>query len=176
MTDDRATGGVRALVGDERAVSTTLAYTLTLSITAVLVSGLLIAGGGLIEDQRQAITRDELTVSGQQLAGGLEDADRLAGAAEDGTVKVGIWLPADVGAGGEYSLRLVNHPTDADQPARGTVVVDAESVDVSRNVSFRTEYPVANKTLPGGPVTIVVEDDDGDGTRELVAYEEGEAP
>ncbi|KPN31415.1 hypothetical protein SY89_02161 [Halolamina pelagica] len=97
MTDDRPTGGVRALLGDDRAVSTTLAYTLTLSITAVLVSGLLIAGGGLIEDQREAITRDELTVSGQQLAGGLEDADRLAGAAENGIVEVDIWLPADVG-------------------------------------------------------------------------------
>ncbi|KPN31416.1 hypothetical protein SY89_02162 [Halolamina pelagica] len=47
---------------------------------------------------------------------------------------------------------------------------------MSRNVSLRTEYPVANGTLPGGPVTIVVEDDDGDGTRELVVYEEGETP
>ncbi|NHX36228.1 MULTISPECIES: DUF7266 family protein [Halolamina] len=177
MTDGPTTAGSdRPLLGDERAVSTTLAYTLTLSISAVLVSGLLIAGGGLIEDQRQAITADELSVSGQQLAGGLEDADRLAGAAENGTVEVDVWLPADVGAGGEYRLRLVNHPTPADQPARGTVVVSAESVDVTRNVSFRTENPVANGTLSGGPVTIVVADDDGDGDPELVVYEEGEAP
>lgn len=177
MTDADATAGLdRPLLGDERAVSTTLAYTLTLSITAVLVSGLLIAGGGLIEDQQQAITADELTVSGQQLAGGLEDADRLAGAAENGTVEVDIWLPADVGAGGSYTLELVNQSTPSDQPARGTIVVSAESVDVSRNVSFRTEHPVANRTLPGGPVTIVVTDDDGDGDRELVAYEAGEGP
>ena len=157
---------------DDRGVSVTLGYTLTLSISAVLIAGLLIAGGTLIEDQRRAIASDELTVSGQQLAGGFEDVDRLAAAADDGTVRVNVWLPDDVGTGGDYSLQLVNHPTAPDQPARATVVVAAESPDVSRNVSFRTQHPVLNRTLPGGPVSIRFTDADGDGERELVAAEQ----
>jgi hypothetical protein len=160
------------LVADDRGLSVTLGYTLTLSITAVLIAGLLIAGGTLIEDQRRAIASDELTVTGQQLADGFEDADRLAGAAGNGTVRVNVWLPDDVGTGGGYSLRLVNHPTAADQPARATVVVTAETIDVSRNVSFRTQHPVVNRTLPGGPVTIRFADGDGDGKRELVVSEQ----
>ena len=138
----------------------------------MLIAGLLIAGGTLIEDQRRAIASDELTVSGQQLAGGFEDVDRLAAAADDGTVRVNVWLPDDVGTGGDYSLQLVNHPTAPDQPARATVVVAAESPDVSRNVSFRTQHPVLNRTLPGGPVSIRFTDADGDGERELVAAEQ----
>jgi hypothetical protein len=157
-----------SLAADDRGLSVTLGYTLTLSITAVLIAGLLIAGGTLIEDQRRAIASDELTVSGQQLAGGFEDVDRLAAAADDGTVRVNVWLPDDVGAGGGYSLRVVNHPTPADQPARATVVVTAETIDVSRNVSFRTQHPVTNRTLPGGPVTIRFADGNGDGKYELV--------
>ncbi|QKY19362.1 hypothetical protein B4589_002840 [Halolamina sp. CBA1230] len=167
MREDRPS----AFTDDDRGVSTTLGYTLTLSITAVLIAGLLIAGGTLIENQRAAIVNDELTVSGQQLAGGFEDADRLADAAssENSSVAVNVWLPDDVGTGGEYSLRLVNHSTADGQPASGTIVVTAESVDVSRNVSFRTQYPIANDTLPGGPVTIRFADGDEDGDRELVA-------
>lgn len=167
-----APDGGGPLATDERGVSTTLDYTLTLSITAVLITGLLIAGGTLIEDQRRAIATDEMTVSGQQLAGGFEDGDRLAGAAGDGTVRVNVWLPDDIGAGGGYTVRLVNHPTPPDQPASATVVVSADDIDVQRNVSFRTEHPVANRTVPGGPVTISFTDGDGDGDRELVVAEQ----
>lgn len=140
-----------SLPDDDRAVSTTLGYTLTLSITAVLIAGLLTAGGALIEDQRRAVVSDELTVAGQQLASGFEDANRLAGTTENGTVRVNIWLPSDVGGGGEYTLQLVNHPTRE----RATIVASAGNVDVSRNVSFRTEYAVPNRTFLGGPVELV---------------------
>jgi hypothetical protein len=158
-----------SIAADRRGVSTALGYTLTLSITAVLIAGLLTAGGTLVENQQRAVVTDELTVTGQQLASGIEDADRLAGAAdgENGTVRVRVWLPDDVGTGGGYTLQLVNRSDEAGQPASGTIVVTAESVDVSRNVSFRTQYPVVNDTLPGGPVTIRVA---GDGDeQELVA-------
>lgn len=176
MTDDPpAPEPGASLVNDERAVSTTLGYTLTLSITAVLLAGLLTAGGTLIEDQRQAVATDELTVTGQQLAGGLEDADRLAstnqnGTGEYGTVRVNVWLPDGVGMGG-YTLRVVNQSSDANQPARATIVATADGTDARRNVSFRTQFPVANRTVPGGPVTIDVRHVDDDGVPELVVEE-----
>lgn len=161
-----------SLADDGRGVSTTLGYTLTLSITAVLLAGLLTAGGSLIEDQRRAVATDELTVAGQQLAGGFEDADRLAGATDDGTVRVTVWMPDSVGMG-EYTVELVNHPTDANQPAHATIVATADDADARRNISFRTEYAVANRTVPGGPVIIELRNADGDDDLELVVEEEG---
>ena len=173
MTDDPpAPEPGASLAADDRGVSTTLGYTLTLSITAVLVAGLLTAGGALIEDQRRTVAADELTVSGQQLAVGFEDADRLAATTDNGTVRVNLWLPEGV-AGGGYTLTIRNEPTPPDQPARATIVASAEGVDVTRNVSFRTENPAANRTIPGGPVTIRYNDSDGDGTHELLVEERG---
>jgi len=172
MTDDPPAPEPGAtLAEDSRGVSTTLGYTLTLSITAVLIAGLLTAGGTLIEDQQRAVVTDELTVTGQQLASGFEDADRLAGTMAAGTVRVRVWLPSDVGGGGSYSLEVVNKPTPPEQPARATIALSAEHVDVSRNISFRTGHPVANRTAPGGTVVISFQDSNGDGDRELVIKE-----
>lgn len=169
MTDDPpAPEPSAALSADSRGVSTTLGYTLTLSITAVLLAGLLAAGGALIEDQRRAVATDQLTVTGQQLASGFEDVDRLAATTVNGTARVNVWLPTDVGGGGSYTIQLVNHPTAADQPARATIVSSSDSADASQNVSFRTQHEVTNRTLSGGPVTIRFRDGDSDGERELV--------
>ncbi|GAB7093383.1 hypothetical protein JCM30237_05350 [Halolamina litorea] len=158
-----------SLLDDDRGVSVTLGYVLTLSITAVIVAGLLAAGGSLIEDQRRMVAADELSVTGQQLAVGFGEADRLAGTTDDGTVRVNVDLPS--GDNSDYTLRVVNHPTAAGQPARATVVASADGLEVSRNVSFRTAAPVANRTVPAGPVTITYTDSDGDGERELVLAE-----
>lgn len=62
---------------DDRAVSTVVGYILTLGITAVLITGLLTAGGDFVGDQRHGTIRDEMQVLGQQLASDLSAADRL---------------------------------------------------------------------------------------------------
>ena len=171
MTDGAPRPEPGASLGDDdRGVSVTLGYTLTLSITAVLVAGLLTAGGGLIEGQQRTVAADGLSVSGQQLAAGFEDADRLAATTDTGTVRVNVWLPDSV-AGGRYTLTIRNESNQANQPALTTIVAKAENMEVTRNVSLRTENPVANRTLRGGPVTIRYNDSDGDGTRELVVVE-----
>ncbi|MBP1986731.1 DUF7266 family protein [Halolamina salifodinae] len=172
MTDDPpAPEPGASLADDDRGVSTTLGYTLTLSITAVLVAGLLTAGGTLIEGQQRTVAADELSVSGQQLAAGFEDADRLAATTDNGTVRVNVWLPEGV-AGGGYTLTIRNESTAAGQPARATIVANADGINVTRNVSFWIENPAANRTVPGGPVTIRYNDTDGDHTRELVVHEQ----
>ncbi|MFC7028484.1 hypothetical protein ACFQH8_15745 [Halomicroarcula sp. GCM10025710] len=62
---------------DDRAVSTALGYVLTLSIASLLVTGLIIAGSGFVEDRREQVVREELTVIGQQIGADLARADRL---------------------------------------------------------------------------------------------------
>lgn len=160
----------RRLLPDERGLSTTLGYSLTLAMTAILITGLLIAGGALIEDQRERIAEEELSVTAEQLASGFGDADRLASTSTDGELRVTVWLPDRI-AGGQYTITTENHSTADDQPARATIVADAQAVDVTTELSLRTSVPVANRTVVGGPLVISHLDTDSDGDRELVINE-----
>lgn len=169
MTDNRSGSG-GALQFNQRAVSTTLGYSLVLAITAILVTGLLIAGGTLVEDQRERIADEELSVTAEQLASGIGDADRLSSTDSNGVLRVTVWLPDRI-AGGAYTLELENQPTDDGQPAKATIIADSQAVDVTAELSIRTTVPVANQTVVGGPVVISHRDDDGDGNRELVITE-----
>ena len=139
------------LARDDRGVSTTLGYVLTLAITTVLVSGLLIAVGGFVSGQNERVTRSELDVVGQRLATDVEAADRLveAGSADGGsnaTVVVRSRLPERV-AGRTYRVAV-------NESGRGRLVLSASDPDVSVEVSVVTDVAVANATLGGGPVRI----------------------
>lgn len=154
----------RSFARDDRGVSTTMGYVLTLAITASLISGLLIAGGSYIENQRDTVARDELQVIGDQLASGLSDADRLAATGGD-DVRVELWLPKRV-AGGTYSIELQNE--SGTNPVTATITGRSTKADVSVDVTVRTTLAVANTTVAGGPVVITARDVDGDSELELV--------
>lgn len=149
---------------DDRGVSTTMGYVLTLAITASLISGLLIAGGSYIENQRDTVARDELQVIGDQLASGLSDADRLAATGGD-DVRVELWLPTRV-AGGTYTIELQNE--SGTNPVTATITSRSTKADVSVEVTVRTTLAVANTSVAGGPVVITARDVDGDSELELV--------
>lgn len=61
---------------NSRSVSVTLNYILVLSITSVLITGLIIAGGSFVEDQREQVIEGELRIIGNHLAGNMEQVDR----------------------------------------------------------------------------------------------------
>jgi hypothetical protein len=67
----------------DRSVSVALNYILVLAISSVLVTGLLIAGGSFVEDNRQRVINSELTVIGNHVAGNVEQVDRLVTASHD---------------------------------------------------------------------------------------------
>lgn len=158
---------MRSRLADERAVSTTLGYVLTLTITAVLISGLLIAGGSLVEDQRDRIAQQELSVAAEQLASGLQEGDRLAETSAGGTMQVRIWLPERI-AGGRYTIELTNQSTATGGPATATIQATAQGANAEATLSLRTGIPVANQTVIGGPLVVTHRDADGDDRRELV--------
>lgn len=150
----------------ERAVSTTMGYVLVLVISSLLISGLVVAGGDYVESQRDQVAREELRVVGNQLAGGIADADRLANTSDGGKIRVNAWLPRSV-VGGPYSIRIVSEP-GYDGTNETTVVVSSDVADVSRNVTFYTSHEVEERTIGGGPVVVIFENADGDSARELV--------
>ena len=131
----------------DRGVSTAVNYVLTLGITTILVSGLLLAAGGAVDDRRESTTRTTLEVVGQRLAANLMSADRLAGTPDARTVSLGVDLPARV-AGSGYTVRV--------NGSSSTLVLEAETVDATRRVSIVTSTPVASTTVRGGQLRIVL--------------------
>lgn len=145
-----------AFAGDDRGVSTTVGYVLTLAIGAVLLSGVVIGVGGVLESQTDRAVRGDLDVVGQGAVANLESADRLARVAEagradpdvaatDGTVsvEVAVDLPTRV-AGVPYTVAV-----DDD-----AVTVRTERPEESVRVPHTASVTVAESTVRGGPLRI----------------------
>jgi hypothetical protein len=152
----------RRFGGDERGVSTTLGYILNLTVATLVVTGLLVAGGDIVTDQREQTTRSELTVIGQQLAADLVAADELAVTADEGdTVEIERQLPQEV-AGRTYSISVVD--SGGSQPY---LQLSATGSDVTVEVDLTLETPIVESSMNGGAVRIRYADVDGDSTAEL---------
>lgn len=140
-----------ALGPDERAVSPTVGYALTLVITTLLVTGLLIAGGDFVQNQREQATLSELRVLGQQLAGDVSAADRLARTSgPDGDVRLRRGLPEQV-AGTNYR---VNASRIGASNTTSFVLV-SDNPEERTEVRVHSEFPVFMKTnLTGGEAEV----------------------
>jgi len=160
------TDRLTALVTDRRAVSSTVTYALTVAVTTVLVSGLVIAAGGVVSDQRERAVRDELGVVGERLAAELEAADELV-ADEDAELGLRTTHP-DRLAGTDYSVALVaSAPGPCDRfPCLALTTSDP---DASVTVPLVTETAVRSTRVPGGDVAVVYEPENGTLTLEGLA-------
>lgn len=141
--------GSRRSITDERAVSTTLGYALNLAVATLLVSGLLIAGGGFVKDQRERTAHSQLQVIGQQIAADVAAADRLAntGGTIDSVI-VGRDLPETV-TGAGYSIAVQSDATGA------YLTLSTTSPDVSVRVNVTSETSVTETGISGGDVRVV---------------------
>lgn len=145
MTDD---DGNRDRHADlDRGVSTTLGYVLALAIAALLITGLLVAGGDFVEENRRLVINQELRVVGQQLGASVEMADRLVQAGGTGTtVRINKSVPAQV-TGSEYRIEIVE---ESDPYLRLNSTDPAVSVDIEIENATALGASSAN----GGTVTI----------------------
>ena len=135
------------MYSDDRAVSVTVGYVLNFAIASILVSGLLIAGGGLIERQTEQVTEDELSVIGHQLADDISSADRLVRAGDVSNLSIRSDLPQRTAAGG-YTVNVTADGND------GEVVLRTNAPEVVVTVPFRVQSSLSGGTLEGGPVRI----------------------
>ncbi|MFC6825970.1 DUF7266 family protein [Halopelagius fulvigenes] len=172
---DRRGPSLAAVGGTDRAVSTAIGYVLTLTITAMLVSGLLFAGGQFVENEREQVVREELSTLAEQVAASIADADRTAAGDDGSTVRVAADLPTRV-AGNAYHVEVSNEPTPAGEPNRTVVTLTDTADGVSASVTLPTTHEAAPRTVPGGSLVVVVRDADGDGDRELVTTTESLSP
>lgn len=130
-----------------RGVSTVLGYSLNLMVATLLVTGLLIAAGSLVESQRDQASRAELQVVGERLVANLETADRLARTANDGQGRVDATLPSHV-AGSSYRVAIVT----GDGEAQAILTTDTPQNRVV--VPINNETPLLPSNHTGGALHV----------------------
>ncbi|WP_415381139.1 hypothetical protein [Halosimplex sp. TS25] len=154
---ERADSGRRygGLASASRGQSTTLEYTLALAVASLVITGLFVAAGDFVTQQRTEVVRTELGVVGQQLAGDVVAADRLveAGASTD-TVAVNASLPPTI-AGSHYSVAVTH--TGSEQ----WLNLSTSDPSVSVSVRIKTKTTVATGAVSGGSDVSVVYDPSG---------------
>ncbi|MFT4882056.1 MAG: hypothetical protein ACI9CA_000773 [Natronomonas sp.] len=139
---------------DQRAVSITLNYVLAIAISAVLVTGLLIAGGNFVGDQQESVVRNELSVVGQRLAADLERVDRMVAAGDDvDAARINRSLPT-AAVGERYDIEL-------DASAEPELVLTADGADVSVSVTVSNRTPLADSSVRSGSVAVVYDQPSG---------------
>lgn len=143
-----------------RGVATALGYVLTLAITATLVSGLLIAGGNLVQDQRDKVVENELQVVGEQLVSHINAADRLNESGQ-GDTNVSIEQPftSDV-AGESYRVTL----EEREDPR---LRLETSRSNIAVNIPLTNTTAMGESTASGG--TVVIE---YDSTRDAVVIDD----
>lgn len=136
---------------DRRAVSVSVTHVLVLGITTLLVGGILVAAGGLVDGQRDRAATEQLEVVGERLVTELERTDQLANETPNATVELRTDHPARI-VGSDYRIYLL---TDAGVcSARVCLLLNVSDPEV------RTTIPVANRTrvdpatVRGGDVVV----------------------
>lgn len=136
----------------DRALATALGYVLTLGITAILVSGLLVAGGTFVEDQREDVIETELEAVGEQIASHINAADRLNQSGV-GTTYVNITqpFPADV-TGTTYRITL-------EERADPVLRLESNRPTITTEIGLTNTTAVGQSTASGGSVLIQYDPD-----------------
>lgn len=137
-------------------MSVTVGYVLNLAIAALLLTGLFVAGGSLVEGEREAAVEGELTVIGERLVADVQTVDRLVSASDDPdavVVERRVELPERV-SGTEYVV-TVAETADGDDVLR----LASDRVDVVVELPLRTDESVLETTVDGGDVTVRWDDE-----------------
>ncbi|MFC7232249.1 hypothetical protein ACFQMM_14235 [Saliphagus sp. GCM10025308] len=140
---------------NDRGVSIAITHVLTLGITTVLVAGLLISAGTLLESQTDRSAQQSLETIGERLSGEISAVDRIA--AGNGTANLTVDHPSMV-ASNRYTVTLLENETCAEEPlltnATNCMRLSAQSADV--DVYVPVTAPVEHESsVSGGTIRIV---------------------
>ncbi|WP_323192317.1 hypothetical protein [Halostella sp. PRR32] len=160
--------GPRRFGPDDRAVSIAVTHVLTIGITTILLTGLLIGAGGVLDSEREQAARSELKTIGDRLSAEMESIDRTATPDADERIELETEHPSRV-SGAAYTVRLESKSTGSacdvnrlDNASACLIMSTAELNDdvvVPVNVHEDTVDPGA---VNGGDVRIVYENEPGD--------------
>lgn len=148
MTDDDTTRHRRTRHRDERGVSFTLGYVLTVAIAVVLVGGVLVTVGQVVSEERRGTVRDEAAVVGDQTAAAVMAADRLVQQGNGSNITIDLRLP-DRLADQPYTVTLRANASDA------VVLVETETPSVTVVTALTNQTRVEAATVVGSEVRVV---------------------
>lgn len=133
---------------DERAVSVAVTHALTIAITTVLVSGLLIASGGLLDTQKQHIGQDQLEEIGSDATSHIDSFDRMNQKAADVETAVEPEYPHRVVESYRYEFHL------HDNGDYGTLEISSDQLGVSAEFDIETATELRESSVSGNDVEI----------------------
>lgn len=151
LTDFTPTGTSSEFHSDDRGVSFTVSYVLTVGIAVLLVAGIVLAAGQTVQSQRESTVRNAATVAGDQTASTIMAVDRLVRASNESNltnVNSTLSLPASL-AGQPYRVSL-NVSDD-----EGFVLVETDSPSIAVRTPLVVNVSVDNATVVGGDVHVV---------------------
>ena len=146
---------------DTRGVSIALTHALTLGITALLIAGLVLGAGQLLDEQAEDTTRSGLYDVSESLTNELVAVDRITGPGTNGRTTVHVGLPQRLG-NDQYTVALV------EQGDTGVVFANSSSPTMSAKVGVEYEADICEQRLLGGPVRVVY-----DATEDCLTIESG---
>ena len=151
----------RSFRDDRRSVSVTVNYIMALGISAILVTGLLIAGGSFVEDQRESVIEGELAVIGHHIAGNVEQVDRYVRASGDDELEA-----AYVNQSFQSSVTGATYTVEF---AADSVVLRTArpQVEVAINTTVATELDTDSSAI-GGSVSVYYDGEDNGEDGKLV--------
>lgn len=131
-------------MSERRGVTSAVEFVLTIAIAAALMTGLVVAASGTVERQKTITAQTQMEIVGQQVAGTIENADRLVQTAETTTtLRLEQDLPERV-LQSDYTIEIT--------PA--AVRVRSPLSDRAVSVPFESTTPVAQTTVESGDVAV----------------------
>ncbi len=132
---------------DDRGISAVVSYVLVLGIVALLASALVTGFAPLVANQQHDSVHSTLEVFGNDIAGDINSADRLATkAGDDGTVELRTRLPDRVG-GSPYEITFVNL-TEEGEHSQYDYDIELRSSDpeTTARVRVRSQRPLEGES------------------------------
>jgi len=143
-------------MSDDRAVSITVTHVMTIGITTILIAGLMLGAGNMLEDQRTSTGDRELLSIGDRIATELVTAAD-SGNRTNASVSIRSRQPRS-SIGGGYQVQLRNKSTCySGSGYDGCLALEAsaENIDVEVPVSVPNGISVQNGSARGGDVVAV---------------------
>lgn len=141
---------------DDRAVSIAISHTLTLAITAVLITTLLVGAGGFLQEKRTDAAREQLRGIGGDLSTLIDRADSLNATANRANVTLNGSYTRRV-AGEPYNIEL--EPDGPGENTAGLLILTSDALgDRELRIEVRTDTPMngTNAVARGGDPTVLL--------------------
>lgn len=113
---------------DTRAVSIAITHALTLAITAVLISGLLIGAGQLLDRQEDRVAREQFSEIGGDMLSHINSLDRLDSTGDQVNVTLEPSYPGQV-VGDSYTINITDDKSSHPFETSYALVISSDLLD-----------------------------------------------